>query len=133
VKSLITILIGAVIMLLGSSCATVPTEPLGSGELRLLDMHVPSQVAVSFPYEATLIFRADGRPEISKVCCSRSDGSLSCFKAKDLKYGSPGNFAIQLPPATPGSYTMECYAEYLRDGKMQRSNVVSSQISSGGR
>ena len=131
-KSLITILIGAVIMLLGSSCATVPSEPLGPGELRLLDMHVPSQVTVGFPYELTIIFRADGKPEISKACCTRSDGGLSCFKPKNLKYGSPGNFTIQFLLAGPGSYTMECYAEYLRDGKTQRTNVVSSEVKSAG-
>lgn len=128
IKSLIAGLMGVVIMLSIFSCATVPTEPLGPGELRLLDIRVPNQVTVSFPYEITIIFRADGKPEISKTCCTRSDGGLSCFKAKDLKYGSPGNFTIQFLPAGPGSYTMECYAEYLRDGKMQRTNVVSSQV-----
>jgi len=132
-KSLIAGLMGVTLMLFVFSCATVPSEPLGSGELRLLDMHVPNQVTVGFPYEITIIFLADGKPEISRACCTRSDGGPSCLKPKDLKYGSPGNFTIQFLPASPGSYTMECYAEYLRDGNMQRTNVVSSQINSAGK
>ena len=127
-KSLIAVLMGVVIMLLVFSCATVPTEPLTSGELRLLSVQVPSRITVGFPYDLIIIFRADGKPEISKACCSWSGGGPYCFKARNLKYGSPGNFIIELPPADPGTYTMECYAEYLRDGETQRTNVISSQI-----
>jgi hypothetical protein len=131
-KSLIAGLTGVVITLSIFSCATAPSQPLGPGELRLSDMYVPNQVPVGFPYEITIIFRADGKPEISKACCTRSDGGLSCFKPKNLKYGTPGNFTIQFLLAGPGSYTMECYAEYLRDGKTQRTNVVSSEVKSAG-
>jgi hypothetical protein len=134
-KSLIAVLMGVVIMLLVFSCATVPTGPLAPRELRLLSMQVPSRITVGFPYELIMIFRADGKPEISKACCSWSGGGPYCFKARNLKYGSPGNFIIELPPADPGTYTMECYAEYLRDGETQRTNAISSQITvfSGGR
>jgi hypothetical protein len=34
-------LTGVIVLLLVCSCATVPTAPLASGELRLLSMHVP--------------------------------------------------------------------------------------------
>jgi hypothetical protein len=111
-----------------SSCATVPTEPLASGELRLLTMQVPSQITGGFPYDLIIIFRADGKPEISQACCSWSGGGPYCFKARNLKYGSPGNFIIELPPADPGTYTTKCYTEYWRDGETQRTNVISSQI-----
>ena len=127
-KSLIAVLMGVVIMLLVFSCATAPTEPLAAGELRLLSMQVPLNLTVGFPYDVRIIFKADGKPEISKACCSWSGGGPYCFKARNSKYGSPGNFIIELPPADPGTYTMECHAEYLRDGETQRTNVISSQI-----
>ncbi|MGO8987753.1 MAG: hypothetical protein ACLQHW_02635 [bacterium] len=127
-KSLIAVLIGVVIMLLVFSCATAPTEPLASGELRLLSMEVPGHITAGFPYDLIIIFRADGKPEISKACCDWSGGGPYCFKAGHLKYGSPGNFIIELPPADPGQYTVECYAEYLRDGETQRTNVVDYVI-----
>ena len=129
-KCLIAVLMGVVIMLLVFSCATVPTEPLAPRELRLLRMQIPGSptLTVGFPYEVSIIFRADGKPEISKACCSWSGGGPYCFKARDVKYGLPGNFTIQLPPVEPGSYTLECYAEYLRDGETQRTNMVSYQI-----
>jgi len=40
-STLIAILVGGVVILSISSCATVPTEPLASGELRLLSIRVP--------------------------------------------------------------------------------------------
>ena len=102
-KSLIAVLMGVVTMLLVFSCATVPTEPLASGELRLLSMQVPSQITGGFPYDLIIIFRADGKPEISKACCSWSGGGPYCLKARNLKYGSPGNFIIELPRLTLGN------------------------------
>ena len=125
---LITVLLSGVVLLIASSCATVPKEPLASGEVRLLSMQVPSRITGGFPYDLIIIFRADGKPEISKACCSWSGGGPYCFKARYLKYGSPGNFIIELAPADPGTYTMECYAEYLRDGETQRTNVIDSVI-----
>lgn len=127
-KSLIAAPIGAVVMLLVFSCAQVPTKPLAAEEVRLLDMQVPSRVTVSFPYDLTITFRGDGKPDISRACCSWLGGGPYCFKARSAKYGLPGSFTIQLPPADPGTYPIECYAEYLRDGKAQQTNVVSSQI-----
>ena len=49
---LIAFLTGVIVLLLVSSCATVPTEPLASGELRLLDMHVPKKedIRLNFPF-----------------------------------------------------------------------------------
>lgn len=127
-KPLIAVSLGVALILLVFSCAQVPTQPLAPGEVRLLDIQVPSRVTVSFPYEVTITFRADGRPEIRRACCSGLGGGPYCFKAISVKYGLPGSFTIQLPPANPGSYTLECYAEYLQDGGTQHTNVVGSQI-----
>jgi len=112
----------------GFKCAATQINDIYPIMDSLVSMQVPSQITGGFPYELIIIFRADGKPEISKACYSWSGGGLYCFKAKHSKYGSPGNFIIELPPADPGTYTMECYAEYLRDGETQRTNVISSQI-----
>jgi hypothetical protein len=56
-KSLIAGPMGAFIMLLISSCATVPKEPLASGELRLLSMDVVGsgvEANTSFPVNVFL-------------------------------------------------------------------------------
>jgi len=68
-KSLIGVLMGVVIMLLVSSCATVPAEPLGEGELRLLGMQVPEMgnLALGVSYNIYFTFDADGKPEISRA------------------------------------------------------------------
>ena len=44
----IAFLTGVIVLLLVCSCATVPTAPLASGELRLLSINVPGNSAVSF-------------------------------------------------------------------------------------
>jgi len=49
---LITILLIGIVLLGASSCATVPKEPLASGEVRLLSIGVPGAVLsaeTSFP------------------------------------------------------------------------------------
>jgi len=50
-KSLLIVAAGF-FLLLASSCATVPTEPLASGELRLLSMQVADRgdIKVNFPF-----------------------------------------------------------------------------------
>ena len=37
------VLMNIAVLLVISSCATVPTKPLAPGELRLLSMHVPEE------------------------------------------------------------------------------------------
>ena len=126
----ICVLVGGVFMLLNSSCATVPTEPLASGELRLLSMQVPMKedIKVNFPFVVNINFEANGKPEIRTACFSFSGDGPYCVKVTDVSYGPPGTIKVQVRAKNSGSHALESYVYYLRDGKVQPTNVVGSQI-----
>ena len=126
----IAVLVGGVVILLASSCATVPTEPLASGELRLLGMHVPMKedVKVNFPFAVNINFESEGKPEIRTACFSFSGDGPYCFKVTDVNYGSPGTIKVQIRAKNSGSYALESYVYYIKDGKVQPSNVVNYNI-----
>jgi len=126
----IFVLVGGVFMLLNSSCATVPTEPLASGELRLLSIQVPMKedIKVNFPFVVNINFEADGRPEIRTACFSFSGDGPYCVKVTDVNYGSPGTIKVQVRAKNSGSHALESYVYYIKDGKVQPTNVVGSQI-----
>jgi len=126
----IAVLIGGVVILSISSCATVPTEPLASGELRLLSMQVPMKedIRVNFPFVVNINFEADGNPEIRTACFSFSGDGPYCFKVTDVNYGSPGTIKVQVRAKNSGSHALESYVYYIKDRKVQPTNVVGSQI-----
>jgi hypothetical protein len=117
-------------LLLTSSCATVPMELLAPGELRLLGMHVPErgEIRVNFPFVVNVNFEADGKPEIRTACFSFSGDGPYCFKVTDVNYGSPGTIKVQVRAKNSGSYALESYVYYIKDGKVQPTNVVGFQI-----
>ena len=123
-------LAGAVALSFVSSCATVPTEPLAPGGLRLLSMRVPESgnIRINLPFEVDLVFEAEGRAEIKRVCFYWSGDGPYCSPVSDVRPGSPGSFKSQLRTINSGSFTLECFAEYVQDGKTKRTNRVSSQI-----
>jgi hypothetical protein len=129
---LITVLLSGVVLLIASSCATVPKEPLASGEVRLLGMQVPGSgnLVLGLSYNIYFTFDADGKPEMSRACCywSGDPDRQYCYKVKDVKYGSPGNFSVDLSPPYPDQQRLKCYVDYVRDGKRQRTNAVTSSI-----
>ena len=118
-------------MLLISSCASVPTEPLASGELRLLSMHVPQRenIKINFPFVVNINFEADGKPEIIRAVCFCSGNGPYFYKVEHVEYGSHANFSVYLSACHTGSQKLECYTDYVRDGKRRRSNSVFSFIS----
>jgi hypothetical protein len=126
----ISFLTGVIVLLLVSSCATVPTEPLASGELRLLSINVPMKedIRVNFQFVVNINFEADGKPEIRTACFSFSGDGPYCFKVTDVNYGSPGAIKVQVRAKNSGSHSLESYVYYIKDGKVQPTNVVSSQI-----
>jgi hypothetical protein len=122
------VLIGVVVLLVNSSCATAPKGPLGEGELRLLSMEVPDNgnLKVGIQYWVTINFEADGNPEIKRACFYWSGDGPYCVNVnvKEVKYTLPhGYFQVPLL-ALPNSNRLECYAEYIREGKRQRTNMV---------
>jgi hypothetical protein len=126
---LMVVLMSGAILLGASSCATVSTEPLASGELRLLNATLPvvGVVKTGLPYEVKITFIADGEPMIRRVCFSWSGEGPYCYPVKptSVEYGSPGSFSIMLLPAFIGAYRAECYVEYFQGRKILRTNVVS--------
>lgn len=121
--------LGAV-MLLISSCATVPTEPLATGEVRLLGINVQMKedMKVNFPFAVNINFEADGKPEIRTACFSFSGDGPYCFKVTDVNYGSPGTIKVQVRSKNSGSHALESYVYYIKDGKVQPTNVVNCNI-----
>ena len=126
----ISFLTGVIVLLLVSSCATLPTEPLASGELRLLSINVlmKEDIRVNFQFVVNINFEADGKPEIRTACFSFSGDGPYCFKVTDVNYGSPGAIKVQVRAKNSGSHSLESYVYYIKDGKVQPTNVVSSQI-----
>lgn len=119
-----SILMSAAILLAISSCIMV-----GKGELRLLNIEVPEgqRPRPNLQYWVRINFEADGNPEIRKACFYWSGDGPYCVDVKDVKYGSVAYFQVPLY-ARVGSDSLQCYVEYVRDGKTQRSNVVASRV-----
>jgi hypothetical protein len=121
------------VLLITSSCATVPKQPLGAGEMRLLSMDVPQggNVSAYVEYWLTINFVAAGNPQISKACFQFLGDSLECVdvRRRDVTYGSRANFRVPLH-IPRGQGILDCYAEYIRNGETQRTNTVSTFINS---
>ncbi len=126
---LTAILMSVVVLFAISSCATVPKEPLGPGELRLLGMDIPENgnLKVGILYRATVTFEADGKPEIRRVCFTWSGDAPHCVRVKNVAYGSDASIDVPLS-ALPDTNRLECYVEYVRDGKVRRTNTVFSYV-----
>jgi hypothetical protein len=122
------VLMNIAVLLVISSCATVPTKPLVPGELRLLSILIPEQekIKLNLPVVVKISFEAEGSPEIRSACFYFASDGPHCFKVTDVDYGSPGTIKIQILPKTSATRILECYVIYVRDGKLQPTNVVST-------
>jgi len=128
---LIGVLMGVAVLLMVSSCATVSTEPLAPGEVRLLGINIPESggLITNLRYVANINFEADGRPEITRACFSWSGDGPYCFKVTNVNYGW-GTIKVDFKSTpNPGTYTLESYVLYIRDGRTRPTNVVSTYIS----
>jgi hypothetical protein len=128
---LIGVLIGAAVLLGISACATVPTEPLGEGELRLLKMRISemSIMRLGHPYKFIISFEADGHPEIIRAVCFCSGDGPYPSNVQDVTYGSEANLTVYLYACQTEAQAMKCSVDYVRKGKRTRSNFVSSTVS----
>ena len=129
-KSLLAVLMGVAVLLVISSCATIQERSSG-GELRLLSMDVPQggNLSADVEYWTTINFEANPVPEISRACFNFSGGGQSCVdvQAKDVTYRSHPYFRV--PIRVPvGTKRIDCYAEYIRDGKTHRTNTVTYHV-----
>jgi hypothetical protein len=134
------VLMNMAVLLLISSCATVLIGPEGTslslgrkepsitGELRLLSLDVPQigNLSANVAYWTTINYEADPKPEISRACFNFSGDGQSCVdvQPKDVTYGSHPHFRIPIHVPV-GSKRINCYAEYIRDGKTHRTNTVT--------
>ena len=129
---LITVLLGGVVLLGVSSCATVPREPLASGEVRLLSIDaLGGGIDANVSFAVNIFFEAAGKPEIKRACFYESGEGPYCFDVSDASYltlGTKRAFQVYLPGVNTGSHRVECYAEYIRDGETRKTNVVFTQI-----
>jgi len=125
---LITVGVIGIVGLAVSSCVTVSTAPLVPGELRLLSMRVPETIIRGNPYAAFIIFEAEGEPQIKEACFSWSGEGPYCFNVMNAQYGSPGAFTVRLLTNNPGSYGLDCYVKYFREGKIKMTNQIGIQI-----
>ena len=127
-KSILGVLIGVTVLLVISSCAT--TEPLREGELRLLKMQVPENgnLRLGASYRFNISFKSDGSAEIIRAVCICADTGPRAYRPEDVRYGSLGNFSLWLSACAYESHRLECYVDYVSDGKRQRSNSVYSLV-----
>jgi hypothetical protein len=138
IKSVLTaVLISLGVLLLISSYATVSPGwelPLGGetpsigDQVKLLSMDIPStwNPSADVKYWATIKFEAGFKPEIRRACFNFSGGGQSCVdvQAKDVTSGY-FRVPIQVPV---GSKRIDCYAEYIRDGKTSRTNTITYYV-----
>jgi hypothetical protein len=113
-----------------SACATVPTEPIGEGELRLLKMRVSemSLLRLGHAYRFNISFEADGHPEIIRAVCFCSGDGPYPYNVGDVRYGSEANFTLYIYACRPDVQIMKCSVDYVRNGKRTRSNFVSLPV-----
>jgi len=125
-------LVSGIVLSIGSSCATVQREPLVPGEVRLLSMEVVgSGIKEGSAFPVDVFFEGEGRVEITKACFYESKEREYCSDVSYATLGTKRAFQVYLPGIPIGSYRVECYAEYIRNGKTRRTNVIATQISIG--
>ena len=124
---LMSALIGFAVLLLISSCATVP-KPLAPGELRLLGMDAleKENIKLHSPFIVNIRFEADGEPEIKLACFYFAEDGPYCFKVTDVNYGLRGTIKVQIRASNPGAQFLKGYVVYIRDGKAQPTNTVDT-------
>jgi hypothetical protein len=82
-------------------------------------------------FAVNVFFEGKGRVEIKKACFYESEERQYCSDVSYVSWGTKRAFQVYLPSTKSGSYIVKCYAEYVRNGEIQKSNVVVTQISIG--
>ena len=130
--ALIGMLLSGIVLATVCSCATVPKEPLAPGEIRLLSVEVlGSGIKEGAAFPVNVFFEGEGRVEIKRACFHESKERQYCSEVSYITLGTKKAFQVYLPSTKAGSYRVECYAEYVRNGEIQKTNVITTQISIG--
>ena len=126
---LVAVSIGIAGLLITSSCATAP-KPLDPGEVRLLGMVVPEKENIKLHslFIVSFSFEAEGEPEIKSACFYFADDGPHCYRVTDVNYGLRGTIKVQVRNSNAGAQLLRGYVVYVRDGKVQRSNMVSTHF-----
>ena len=107
---------------------TLGKQPSSEGELKLLSLDIPltGNPSADVEYWATIKFEAGSKPEIRRACFNFSGGRQSCVdvEAKDV---TSRHFRVSIH-VPEGTKRIECYAEYIRDGKTQRTNTITYYV-----
>jgi hypothetical protein len=141
--SIAVLMMGAVLLVISSCFTITPGEegtsisfgkkgpPSSANELRLLSLDVPQNgnLSADVAYWTTINFEANREPKILRACFNFSGDGKSCVdvQAKDVTYGSHTYFRVPIHVPV-GSKRIDCYAEYIRDGKTQRTNTVTYYV-----
>ncbi len=129
---LIVMLLSGIILSMVCSCATVSKEPLVPDEIRLLSMDVVGAgVDANIPFAVNVFFEASDNPKIKRVCFYEQGEEPLYFDALDISYATLGTkrvFQVRLPGLRAGFHRVECYVEYIRDGRTVKSNVIFTGI-----
>jgi len=126
---LVGMLLSGILLSLGSSCATLPKEPLAPGEIRLLSMEaVGAGIKEGAAFPVNVFFEGEGRVEIKKACFYESTERQYCSEVSYITLGTKRAFQVYLPSTRAGSYRVKCYAEYVRNGETRKTNVITTQV-----
>ena len=126
---LIGFLVGVVILLMVSSCATVPTEPPAPGEVRLLgvDFAEVRGIRKGLRYVVEIKFESDGQVDVSRACFYWDANGPSCYNIMDINYGK-GIIRTEVGTPSPGQYILKSYVYFIKAGRTLRSNVVQTSV-----
>lgn len=126
----ISILMGPVLLLVISSCATVPTEPLGQGELRLSGVSFSDSGNINPKARCTvnIQFEAKGTPEITRVGVAWGGASAHYTNKMEVSYENR-LIRVDVPtPEAPGSYGFKAWVYYIREGRIEQSNSEDTSV-----
>jgi len=82
-------------------------------------------------FVVNIFYDGDGEIEIKRACFIGAGEGPCCFEGTHGTFGTKRFLQVQLPGMRTGSYRAQCYAEYVRDGEVQNTNMVAIQIMVG--
>ena len=123
------ILMGVVILLMVSSCATAPKELPAPGEVRLSGIKFEDfgLIRKGVQYVVEMKFESDGEVDVRRACVYWDDSGPSCYNILDITYGTR-TIRVVVGTPSPGRYIMKGFVQFAKDGRQFRSNVVQTAV-----